>query len=317
MRHRNAVTVAELLEAGKERLGLELASGSIGLSRPIREAAMNRPGFALAGFFQYFAHRRVQVLGHAESAYLASLCRREREDRLRKLLGCRIPCIVVTRNRRVTKEIQRLSEEFGVPVLRTPMITMHFVNAATIIMERLMAPRLIVSGTMVDIRGMGVLIEGKAGVGKSETALALVRRGHCLVSDDVTALRLESTGMVVGSPVGVTRHHMDIRGLGIVHVPSLFGVGSVRNEKELDLIIGLSRVGGGDMVAGFEGVSQTREILGVRIRVIRIPVMPGRDLANLVEAAALDERLKRLGHDAAKELDEKLKAVLVGGARGR
>jgi HPr kinase/phosphorylase len=182
-------------------------------------------------------------------------------------------------------------------------------------MENLMAPRMVMQGTMVEILGVGVLLTGRAGVGKSETALALIKKGHSLVADDVTSLRLDSSGSIVGSPVGVTRYHMEIRGLGIIHVPSLFGVASVRNEKKLDLIINLCSP---ESVTAEDRSGQairTRSVFGVEVSTIEIPVAPGRDVANIVEVAALDQMLKRLGHDAAKELDAKLIAVLSGGGK--
>jgi HPr kinase/phosphorylase len=248
-------------------------------------------------------------------AYLQSLPAKERRSRLQKLFENHIPCLVVTRRHRILSEIQQLAEEFSTPVLRTPLITKHFVNGATIVMENLMAPRMVMQGTMVDILGVGALLTGRAGVGKSETALALIKKGHSLVADDVTSLRLDSSGAVIGSPIGVTRYHMEIRGLGIIHVPSLFGVASVRNEKKLDLVINLCSP---ESVAAEDRsgqVTQKRTVLGVDVPCIEIPVAPGRDVANIVEVAALDQMLKRLGHDAAKELDEKLIAVLAGGGK--
>ena len=164
---------------------------------------------------------------------------------------------------------------------------------------------------MVEIMGVGVLLVGKPGVGKSETALSLIKKGHCLVSDDVTSFQVDSAGDVIGSPIGVIRYHMEIRGLGIIHVPSLFGVASVRNEKKLDLVINLCSP---EMIASEDRsgqMSENRNILGVNVPSIEIPVAPGRDVANIVEVAALDQMLKRLGHDAAKELDEKLISVLA------
>lgn len=313
--NKTVVTVADFLNVGRDRLELDLVAAEAGLSRRIEEAAVNRPGLALTGFFQYFAPRRVQTLGHAEMAYLQSLTVSQRRLRLQKLFEQHIPCLVVTRRHRVQPELQELAEEFKTPVLRTPLITKHFVNAATIVMENLMAPRMVMQGTMVEILGVGVLLVGRAGVGKSETALALIKKGHSLVSDDVTALRLDSSGAVVGAPVGVTRYHMEIRGLGIIHVPSLFGVAAVRNEKKLDLVINLcspEKVASEDRSGQ---ITHTRQVLGVEIPSIEIPVAPGRDVANIVEVAALDQMLKRLGHDAAKELDEKLIAVLAGGRK--
>jgi HPr kinase/phosphorylase len=307
---RNVVTVSDFLNRGRERLELEVVAGAGGLHRRIDEAAMNRPGLALTGFFQYFAPRRIQILGHAEMAYLASLEDPERLDRLRKLFSHHIPCVVVTRRHRVLPELMNLAEEFKVCVLRTPLITKHFINGATVIMENLTAPRVVMQGTMVEILGVGVMLVGKAGVGKSETALALIKKGHSLVSDDVTSLRVDSSGALIAAPVGVIRYHMEIRGLGIIHVPSLFGVASVRNEKKLDLMINLC---GPDSITeedrSGQGVTK-RTILGVAVPSLELPVAPGRDVANIVEVAALDHMLKLLGHDAAKELDAKLISVL-------
>lgn len=306
------VTVDQFLKAGGVRLGLELVAGAAGAGRRIDEAAMNRPGLALTGFYQYFAPRRIQILGHAEMAYLAALSETERYDRLKQLFGHHVPCVVVTRRHRVLPELLKLAEEFRTCVFRTHLITKNFINGATIVMENLMAPRMIMQGTMVEILGVGVLLVGKPGVGKSETALALIKKGHALVSDDVTAVRVDSAGAVIGAPVGVTRYHMEIRGLGIIHVPSLFGVASVRNEKKLDLVINLCSP---DLISEEDRSGQNalkKNILGVDISCIEIPVAPGRDVANIVEVAALDQMLKRLGHDAAKELDEKLISVLSG-----
>ena len=190
------------------------------------------------------------------------------------------------------------------------MITSRFINAATIIMEELVSPKMRVMGTMVDILGIGVLIEGKPGIGKNETALTLIMRGHSLVSDDITELRRDSTGSIMGSPVDITRYHMEIRGLGIIHVPSLFGVASMRREARLDIIIRLERHGP-KIEEDRSGLTpRTRDVMGVDIPFVILPVAAGRDMANVVEVAALNQKLKGLGHDAAKELDEKLMRAL-------
>lgn len=310
------VPVAALLETGRQELELELVAGESGLQKPILEAALNRPGLALSGFFAYFAYRRIQVLGMAEHAYLSSMSGAERSRRLREFFSKRIPCVVITRHRKIFPEFSELAEEFGVPVLRSRQITMHFINAATIIMENLVAPRMTVQGTMVEIMGIGVLIEGKPGLGKSETALGLIKKGHSLVSDDVTALRLDSAGAIIATPVSVTRYHMEIRGLGIIHVPSLFGVTSVREEKRLDLVATLFESGTMEEPDRSGQYRPVRQILGIDVPQVLIGVKPGRDLANLVETAALDHKLRRLGHDAAKELDEKLMALMSAGRAG-
>ncbi len=310
---RRSITVADFLKAGGDRLKLEVLGGKAGLSRPIGEAAINRPGLGLAGFFKHFPEQRIQVMGLAEHAYLVSLGAEERTRRSEELFARKVPCVVFTRGKRVPPEIVAMADKHRITVLKTPLITKHFINAATIIMENLRAPRQKVQGTMVEIMGLGVMLEGRSGLGKSDTALALVRRGHSLVSDDITALRRDTSGSLIASPVKVTQYHMEIRGLGIIHVPSLFGVASVREEKKLDLVVTLSargKEGDGDALPNS---SRTRTFLGVDIPQVFVTVEPGRDIANVVETAALNMKLRRLGHDAEKELDERLMALLSEG----
>jgi HPr kinase/phosphorylase len=306
-----AITVKEFVEAGRVPLSLKVVAGEKHLQRPIPEEALNRPGLALAGFFQYFAHRRIQVLGLAENAYLKSLSGPERITRIRRFLAKQIPCVVLTRSRHAFLELGPLADQHKVPVLMSSMITSRFVNAATILMEDLTLPRMRVQGTLVDIGGIGVLLEGVPGVGKSETALALIERGHSLVSDDITVLRRDSGGHLIGSAVEITRYHMEIRGIGIIHVPSLFGVASMRSEMRLDLIVNLHRPDPAveDDRTGL--AAKSRDVMGVQIPVITLPVVAGRDLAHAVEVAALNQKLKQLGHDAAKELDERLMTSLT------
>ena len=311
---RNTVRVADFLETAGDSLKVHLVAGESGLRRSIIEPTISRPGLALTGFFKHFAYKRIQVIGMAEHAYLTSLSDEERRHRLNDFFASRVPCVVVSRNKRVFHELHELAEEFKVPVLQTAMVTKHFINAATIIMENMRAPTMKVQGTMVEILGVGVLLEGKAGMGKSETALGLIKKGYALVSDDITSFRLDSAGSVLGSPVSVTRYHMEIRGLGIIHVPSLFGVSAVRGEKVLDLVVSLREPGEDEDYRG-GGARQTRAILGKEFPCVSIPVAPGRDIVNVVETAALDQKLRRLGHDAAKELDEKLMRVMLQGGK--
>jgi HPr kinase/phosphorylase len=306
------VTVSRFLEAGRERLGLQVIAGESGIGLKIGEAAINRGGLAVMGFFSYFANRRIQVIGLAEHTYLASLDAAEREERLRAFYEQKVPCVVVTRGKVVFPELKALAEEYRVPLLKTGLVTMNFVNAATILMENLMAPRIKVQGTMVEIMGVGVLIEGRSGLGKSETALSLIRKGHSLVADDITNLRRDSSGAVVASAVGVTRFHMEIGGLGIIHIPSLFGIASVREQKRLDLIVSFRRPGEEDKDALLGQVNK-RDVLGVEIPQVNVTVATGRNLANVVETAALNQKLRRLGHDAEKELDERLVSILSDG----
>ncbi len=300
------ITVRQLVEAGRDALGLVVETGADFLDQPITEEALNRPGLALAGFFHYFAHRRVQVLGLAEYSYLKSLPAAEQTVRLSELFKRRIPAVVITRSRHATAEMRELSARHRIPVLRTNLITGRFINEATVLIAQLTAPTVRVHGTTVDIMGIGVLIEGEPGIGKSETALTLIERGHSLVADDISVLRRTSEQVIMASAVDITRYHMEIRGLGIIHVPSLFGVASMRRETSLDLIVRLQRPTP-EMENDRSGLTpQSRDVMGVPIPLITLPVAAGRDLAHVVEVAALNQKLKGLGHDAAKELDEKL-----------
>ncbi len=301
-----SITVRQFYEAGQQALGLTIESGKDYLDQPINEEALNRPGLALAGFFHFFAQRRIQVLGLAEHSYLKSLPVEDQLSRLDEMFRRRIPVLVITRGRHATEHMRRLSEQHHIPVLRSSLITGRFMNEATVLISTLIMPSVRLHGTTVDIMGIGVLIEGEPGIGKSETALTLIERGHSLVADDITVLRRTSDQTVLASAVDITRYHMEIRGIGIIHVPSLFGVASMRRDTHLDLIVRLQRPTP-EMEHDRSGLSpKTRDVMGVKIPFITLPVAAGRDLAHVVEVAALNEKLKNLGHDAAKELDEKL-----------
>ncbi len=301
-----SITLKDILENGGERLSLELVCGEEHLDRVIEEKAINRPGLALTGFFQYFAQHRLQVFGLAELTYLKSLSSKDRSVRLRGVMEKNIPGIIVARNRNPLPELRELAEEYGIPLFRTGMITSHFINESTLLIEELTAPRGRMQGTMLEIMGIGVLLKGKAGIGKSETALSLIERGYSLVADDVTEVVRDSSGRVMAYANELTRYHMEIRGVGIVHVPSLFGVASIRRESELDLVIELHPYENDAEEERTGIVPNEIEVLDVKFPFYSLPVSPGRDMANIVEATALNHKLKTLGHDAAKELDEKV-----------
>jgi len=305
------ITVANFFDAGHDLLELEWeANEENAVGRAITEVALNRPGLALAGFLRYFAHHRIQVLGLAEMTYLSSLSAKERLGRFRAL--GRVPAVVMSRGRRLPNYAREAVSKLRIPVMRTRLVTGHFMNAATVLMQNMTSPRIRVAGTMVEINGMGVLMEGVPGIGKSEVALALIKRGHSLVADDTTILMRDSTGAIQGSAVEITREHMEIRGLGIIHVPCLFGVASMRSAMRLDLIIRIQKSLIGEDDIDRTGLdTQFRNVLGVKIPLITIPVAAGRDLTNVVEVAALNQRLRRMGHDSARELDERLKMALA------
>jgi HPr kinase/phosphorylase len=309
------ITVSKLLEFGSDSLKLKVLAGENFLDRKINETAMNRPGLALTGFFTYFANQRLQIFGLAELTYIKNLNSKDRQYRLEEVFKKNIPGIVLTRKRKAIPEILELAAKYNVPVLSTSMVTMDFVNACTVMLDDLTAPAKRIQGTALEIMGIGVLLRGDPGIGKSETALALIERGYSLVSDDVTEIRRTSRGKLICWANDLTRYHMEIRGLGIIHVPSLFGVSSIRRKTELDLVIDLKMPSGEEDRTGV--LQETIDIVGVNVPLITLPVRSGRDMANIVEVAALNQKLKELGHDAAKELDDKIITRLSGVQRER
>jgi len=302
------VTVGQFLQAGSDRLELDLVAGKEGLGRVILEPILNRPGLALSGFYKHFANKRIQTIGMAEHAYLSSMPDEMRAERIVKLFSMRIPCMVFTRGKRVFPEVLKEAERDGVSVLRSGMVTRHFIHAATFVLEELLAPRCKVHGTMLEVAGVGVLIEGAAGMGKSETALGLIKRGHALVADDLTQLRRDSNGKLFGAALPVTQFHMEIRGIGIIYVPAIFGAASVRGEKQVDLVVTLKRQGEADAELDRTGTEELRrEFLGVRVPQLVLPVAPGRDLVNLVETAAQEHKLRMSGFVAVEALDARIR----------
>jgi HPr kinase/phosphorylase len=308
------VTVESFYNLHAEKLQMKLEGPRVGFHRKIREPTINRPGLALSGFYTYFAEKRVQVLGAAEHSYLKSLSQKMRVQRIRELCECKIPCLVVSRGFHLAPELLAVTTRAKVAVFRTPMITMKFINAATIALEVDFSPTVTEFGSMVDILGVGVLIRGASGIGKSETALGLIERGYSLVADDVTRITsLEGRELMATAPE-LTRNHMEVRGIGIINVAAVFGIGSIRIEKRLDLVVTLQEW---ESVQEIERVGierQTYEILGMQVPHVTIPVKPGRDIARLIEVAAMDQKLKGLGHNSAIEFNSKLLNLMEPGS---
>jgi HPr kinase/phosphorylase len=309
---RDTVTVERFYTDHADALQLKLLAGAVGLKRFIREPTVNRPGLALAGFTKYFANKRVQVMGNAECTFLKSLSPEERERRYKQLLSYKLPCLVFSRGLQPDKLLLKMAEEADVPVFKCPFITMKFINLATLALEGMFAPRGTEMGSMIDILGVGVIIKGESGIGKSECVLALIERGYSLVADDITHVTLIDGREVMGTSSQLTRNHMEVRGIGIINVQAMFGVRSIRHEKRVDLIVTLKdwdKVPDVDRL-GIE--EQYAKILGVDIPHMVLPVRPGRDLARLVEVAAFQTKLKLSGYNAAKELNDMLIARMTG-----
>jgi HPr kinase/phosphorylase len=306
-----SITVEQFFKDHGDALQMRLLSDAADLKRIIREPTVNRPGLALSGFTQYFAYKRVQVFGHAEVFYLRTLTREQRESRYAYLFAYKIPCVVFSRGLKPDKELFAAAEKAGVPIFQSPLVTMTFINAATLELETMFAPRGTEIGSMVDILGVGVVIRGESGIGKSEAVLALIERGYSLVSDDVTKVTLVGGHEVLGTSAELTRNHMEIRGIGIINVAAMFGIKSVRRDKTLNLIVTLKAWNDVPDVDRLGMEQEFVKVLGVDIPHITIPVRPGRDLARLIEVAAYQTKLKNSGYNAAQELNERLIAHMT------
>ncbi|MBR4310621.1 MAG: HPr(Ser) kinase/phosphatase [Akkermansia sp.] len=300
----DSVSVARFYENHGKTLELQLRNSPLGTFRRILQPTLNRPGLALAGFFDYFAHERIQVFGAAEIAYMETMEGNSREERLRKLFAEDVPCLIFTRNEEIPSDVLRLADEYAVSVFSTPLPTVKLVNRATIILENEFAESTTLHGCMVDVNGVGVLITGESGIGKSEISLGLVERGASLVADDMVKIR-NIGGELIGSSPKLSSGFIEIRGIGIINVTNLFGLKAYRKERKLDLLIHLSN----GQMTDHERLGLDRNktaILGVDITKLTLTVAPGRDMTRLVEVAALGHYLRESGYDMAGEFNKRL-----------
>lgn len=296
-----------------DKFKLELISGEEGINRPITMTDISRPGLELAGFFDYYPAERVQLLGKTELTFIQRLDVATRSDRLERLCTDITPAIIVTRDLPIPEELIEASEREAVPVLRTKNKTTRFSSRLTNFLEAKLAPTTAVHGVLIDIYGIGVLITGKSGVGKSETALELVKRGHRLVADDCVEIRQEDDDTLVGNSPELIEHLLEIRGVGIINVMTLFGAGAVRSYKKISLVINLELW---DQTKQYDRLGldeETMRIIDTSVTKLTIPVRPGRNLAVIIEVAAMNFRLKKMGVNAAEQFANRLSDVIEDG----
>jgi HPr kinase/phosphorylase len=306
----HGITVAHFADTYREKLKLELISGADGVHRLIREGSINRPSLALTGFFKYFANKRIQVLGAAEMTYFKILPVEKQTEILNEMVDRSVPCLVLTRNFHPTAAMEQISRERKLPIFRTPMITMNWVNLATLCIDNEFAPSSTEHATTLDVKGLGVMLRGDSGVGKSECALALIERGHSLVADDLTVIKLVDERDLIASSRPLNRGYMECRGIGIINIAEMFGVKSVRVEERIDMVVSLKEWTP-EVIEERTGLEENHyEILGVRLPHVELYVRPGRDIARLVEVAALVQALKKIGHDPAKTFNDRLIAFM-------
>ncbi|MDO5449409.1 MAG: HPr(Ser) kinase/phosphatase [Akkermansia sp.] len=298
------ISVARFYENYRSTLELQLLNSPLGMTRHILQPALNRPGLALAGFLGYFAHERVQVFGAAECSYWEQMQPGERMERLRAILGCDVPCIVFSRGCQVPGDLLEMADQYQVCIFHSSLVTMNFVNRATVILENEFADSTTLHACMVDVRGVGVLLTGSSGIGKSEISLGLVERGASLVADDMVRIRNIGGELIASSP-NLSSGFIEIRGIGIINVTNLFGLNAYRREKKVDLLIDLFT----GQLSELERIGmehKSTSILGVDIETLNLPVTPGRDMTRLVEVAALGRYLKESGFDMASEFTRRL-----------
>jgi HPr kinase/phosphorylase len=293
-----------------KKFNLELVSGEEGVHRPITTSDISRPGLELSGYFKHYPAERIQLLGRTEISFTEQLDSVDRKIRLEKMCDDITPGIIVSRNLEVPKELIEASEEYSVPVMRTPMKTTRFVSRLTNYLEFKLAPTTAIHGVLVDIYGVGVLITGKSGVGKSEAALELVKRGHRLVADDCVEIRQEDGDTLIGNAPELIEHLLEIRGLGIIDVMTMFGAGAVRSHKRISMIVSLEIWDQNKQYDRLGLDEEKMKIIDTDVTKITIPVRPGRNIAVLIEVAAMNYRLKKMGVNAAQQFTEKLADVI-------
>ena len=304
------VAVRELLESGREYLAVELLAGEAGLDHEITHQRIQKPGLAMAGYTGFIHPGRVQVFGESEISYLAQKPGAERKAVLVPLCSCPLSCVAVTKGLEPPQELVDLCGAHSIPLLRSSLLSSIFIDRLNHFLDAHFAPRTVLHGVLIDVLGIGVLILGPSGVGKSECALDLVMRGHRLVADDVVELRRRQGAVLVGRGPEVSRSHMEVRGLGIINIANLFGVGSTRARKRVEFVIHLERWSPGtpDHMERLGLDQETEEILGVELPMVRLPVASGRVVANLIEVAARNLLLRLKGFNPAEELSNRLQA---------
>jgi len=306
----NNFTVLDLLNLDlkkKDDLKVKCVSGRRGLSRKITVPNINRPGLALNGFFDNFAYERIQVFGRGEQAYVDMLDRKGEMESLKQIFEFHIPCCIVTSGIEPNKKFLEMADDAGIPVLKTGHNSSILTTQLMRTLGDVFAPTQTIHGTLVEVYGIGILLKGGSGVGKSEAALELIERGHRLIADDAVKLRCVGGNILMGQGSNkVTGHHMEIRGLGIINISHLFGVGAIRDKKQIQLIINLEEWDSEKTYDRFGGQTKTEEYLGVQVPSLEIPIKPGRNIPIIIETAAMNERLKKMGYFSAREFNENM-----------
>ncbi|MDP1677854.1 MAG: HPr(Ser) kinase/phosphatase [Bacteroidota bacterium] len=309
------ITIGFLVEKNKNRLKLETLV-NVGMDNKVKEKSIHRPGLALAGYVGLFTYDRVQVFGNTEMLYLKSMPLEKRIESFNTLFKFEIPCIVITNNNDMDKELLKIAEDHNVPVFRSPFETTKFVYLLSDFLDDQFSQQSTLHGSFVDVYGVGLLFIGRSGIGKSEIALDLIERGHRLVSDDVVTITRKGENILIGTGTDLVKHFMEIRGLGLIDVQSIFGVRSIRFQKRIEVVVELMEwePNGNFTRTGLD--EEKINILDVEIPHVKLPIHPGKNVTVISEVIALNYLTKHYGYDAAQEFSKKLEKVIQSKSKG-
>jgi HPr kinase/phosphorylase len=310
------LTVETLFKENEKRLRLQLVSGEGSYGKRIVEKDLHRPGLALAGFTDLFTYSRVQICGNTEIQYLNQLSSGQRDKCLRKVFSFDIPCFIVTENNEIPSEFIALADEFRLSVFQTPFATTKLFQLLGDYLDEKFAPRALIHGSMVDVYGIGVLLTGRSGIGKSEVALDLVSRGHRLVADDIVTIVRRTSGVLIGMVNETLKYHMEIRGLGIIDIHAIFGIRGIRKMKKVEVQVELVDWDKSEKYERLGLEDMTIEILDEKVHLVRLPIYPGKNISMIVEVIALNELLKIYGYNAAEAFENQLAQAISQKLRG-
>ncbi|NNF58035.1 MAG: HPr kinase/phosphorylase [Rhodothermaceae bacterium] len=312
---KEAITVAYMVDKVRSRMGvvLELLNGADPETRQVTDVNLHRPGIALAGYTALFTHQRVQILGNTECRFLMHMSEAERLEAFERILAFSLPCIVLTDGNALAEPLNASAKRMGVPVYTTPMPTTQFMYQLRDFLEDQFALQLTLHGSLVDVYGIGLLLSGPSGIGKSEVALDLVERGHRLVADDVVIATKKTEEVLMGSGTEMAQHFMEVRGLGIVDVRAMFGVRAIRFQKRIEVLVRMHQWDADEEYTRIGMVEETESVLDVELPVVKLPIIPGKNVTVICEVIAMNHLLRHYGYDPAEVFKERLAAQLQSG----
>jgi HPr kinase/phosphorylase len=307
---KKSITVGFLYETTKDRFKLRSLNGENGFENIIKDKNLNRPGLALAGYLSLFTHDRVQMIGNTEVHYLQSLSPEQRSQAFGRIIGYTMPCIILTNGNRLADELMQAASAKNIPIFGTPFETTKISYFLADFLDDQFSPQVVLHGSLVDVYGVGVLLTGRSGIGKSEIALDLVERGHRLVADDVVMVTRKGEAILMGAGTDLVKHFMEIRGLGLLDVRSMFGIRAIRYQKRVEVIIELEEWKLDEEYTRTGLDDQIVTILDVEMPMVKLPIFPGKNVTVIAEVIALNYLLKHYGYDAAKEFAKRLEGMI-------